>query len=240
MVSKIALAKMIDHSLLKPDATEDDVLAYCDEGMDYHFACVVVLPCWCRVAEQRLRGSDVKVGTVIAYPFGAVPTQVKVYEARQAISNGATELDIVVNLPALKSHDYATVEQDVEDVVTVASIAGLTEDGDDILTKVIIEVGLTSRDEQTRVCRFANGARADFIKTCTGRGPRGVTVDDIRHIRHVVGREMGIKAAGGIRTLAQATALINAGANRIGTSTGVGIVREYDREQGSLMREVLR
>ncbi len=240
MFSKIALAKMIDHSLLKPDATEDDVLAYCDEGMDYHFACVVVLPCWCRVAEQRLRGSDVKVGTVIAYPFGAVPTQVKVYEARQAISNGATELDIVVNLPALKSHDYATVEQDVEDVVTVASIAGLTEDGDDILTKVIIEVGLTSRDEQTRVCRFANGARADFIKTCTGRGPRGVTVDDIRHIRHVVGREMGIKAAGGIRTLAQATALINAGANRIGTSTGVGIVREYDREQGSLMREVLR
>jgi deoxyribose-phosphate aldolase len=240
MFSKIALAKMIDHSLLRPDATEDDVLACCDEGMELHFACVMVLPCWCQVAEGRLRGSDVKVGTVIAYPFGAVPTSVKAYEARQAITNGATELDVVVNLAALKSHDYVTVQRDIEEVVTVASIAGLTEDGDDILTKVIIEVGLTTREEQTRVCRMANAARADFIKTCTGRGPRGVTVHDIKHIRQAVGREMGIKAAGGIRTLEQTVALINAGANRIGTSTGVDIVQAYDQSQGALTEEVLR
>jgi len=240
MFSKIALAKMIDHSLLRPDATEDDVLACCDEATEFHFACVMVLPCWCQVAEARLRGSDIKVGTVIAYPFGAVPTSVKAYEARQAITNGATELDVVVNLAALKSHDYVTVQRDVEEVVTVASIAGLTEDGDDILTKVIIEVGMTTLEEQTRVCRIANAARADFIKTCTGRGPRGVTVQDIKHIRQAVGREMGVKAAGGIRTLEQMVALINAGANRIGTSTGVDIVQAYDQSLGALTEEVLR
>lgn len=239
MFSKIALAKMIDQSLLKPDATQDDVLSCCDEAMEVHFACVMVLPCWCHLAERRLRGSDVKLGTVIAYPFGAVPTSVKVYEARQAINNGAMELDIVVNLSALKSHDYTTVQRDIEELVTVANIAGLTEDGDDILTKVIIEVGMTTREEQTRVCRIANAARADFIKTCTGNGPRGVTVQDVKHIRQAVGGEMGVKAAGGIRTLEQAVALINAGANRIGTSTGMQIVEAYDQSQGVLTEEVL-
>ncbi|UCC68504.1 MAG: deoxyribose-phosphate aldolase [Armatimonadota bacterium] len=239
MFSKIALAKMIDQSLLKPDATQDDVVSCCDEAMEFHFACVMVLPCWCHFAERRLRHSDVKLGTVIAYPFGAIPTSVKVYEARQAISNGAMELDIVVNLSALKSHDYTTVQRDIEELVTVANIAGLTEDGDDILTKVIIEVGMTTREEQTRVCRIANAARADFIKTCTGNGPRGVTVHDVKHIRQAVGGEMGVKAAGGIRTLEQAVALINAGANRIGTSTGVHIVQSYDQSQGVLTEEVL-
>lgn len=195
MFSKIALAKMIDHSLLRPDATEDDVLACCDEAMELHFACVMVLPCWCQVAEGRLRGSDVKAGTVIAYPFGAVPTSVKAYEARQAITNGATELDVVVNLAALKSHDYVTVQRDIEEVVTVANIAGLMEDGDDILTKVIIEVGLTTREEQTRVCRMANAAHADFIKTCTGRGPaRG---DRAGHQAHPSGGREGDGGQGG-------------------------------------------
>jgi len=240
MFSRIALAKMIDHSILWPDSTEEDVLAHCDEGIEYHFACVVVLPYWCQLTEKRLRGSDIKVGTVIAYPFGAVPTATKVYEARHAVNNGATELDIVINLPAVKSHDYATVQRDLEEVITVANLAGLTEDGDDILTKVIIEVGLTTREEQTRVCRIAKAVRADFIKTCTGRGPRAVTVQDIKHIRQAVGREMGVKAAGGIRTIEQASALINAGANRIGTSTGVAIVQSYDQSQGVLTEEVLR
>jgi deoxyribose-phosphate aldolase len=240
MFSRIALAKMIDHSILRPDGTEDDVLRYCDEAVEYHFACVVVLPYWCGVAERRLRGTDVKVGTVIAYPLGALPTQVKVYEARQAMGAGATELDVVVNLGAVKSHDYSTVQRDLEEVVTASNLAGLTEDGDDVLTKVIIEVGLTTREEQTRVCRIAKAVRADFIKTCTGRGPRGVTVQDIKHIRQAVGREMGVKAAGGIRALEQATSLINAGANRIGTSTGVSIVEAYDQSQGTLTEEVLR
>jgi deoxyribose-phosphate aldolase len=237
MFSRVALAKMIDHSILRPDTTEDDILAYCDEAMEFHFASVVVLPYWCHIARKRLKGSDVKVGTVISYPFGAVPTQVKVYEARQAINAGATELDIVVHLPAVKSHDYATVQSDLEEVVTVSDLAALTEDGDDILTKAIIEVGLTTREEQTRVCRVAKAVRVDFIKTCTGVGPRGVTLQDVKHIRQVVGREMGVKAAGGIRNIEQATALINAGANRIGTSTGVNIVKAYDQSQEALTEE---
>jgi deoxyribose-phosphate aldolase len=240
MFSRIALAKMIDHSLLRPEATEEDLIRYCDEAVEFHFACVTVLPCWCQLAERRLLGSDVKVGTVIAYPFGAVSTSVKTYETRQAINNGAAELDIVVNIPALKSHDYSAVQRDLEEVVTAADLAGLTEDGEDILTKVIIEVGLTTREEQTRVCRIAKAVRADFIKTCTGRGPRGVTTQDVKHIRQAVGREMGVKAAGGIRTIEQAVSLINAGANRIGTSTGVAIVQAYDQSQGILTEEVLR
>jgi deoxyribose-phosphate aldolase len=239
MFSRVALAKMIDHSILRPDATENDVLRYCDEAIECHFASVIVLPYWCQVAARRLRRSDVKVGTVISYPLGAVPTQVKVYEARQAMNMGATELDIVINLSAMKSGDYSTVQRDLEEVVTVSNLSGLTDDGDDILTKIIIEVGLTTREEQIRVCRIAKAVRADFIKTCTGLGPRGVTVQDIKHIRQAVGREMGVKASGGIRTIEQATALINAGANRIGTSTGVSIVKSYDQSQGTLTEEVL-
>jgi len=240
MFSKIALAKMIDHSLLRPDATEDDVIRCCEEAKELHFACVMVLPYWCQIAERRLRGSDIKVGTVVAYPLGTVPTSVKVYEARQSIGNGATELDVVINLGALKSGDYSTVQQDIEEVVTISKLAGLTEDGDDILTKVIIEVGMTTREEQTKVCRLAKSARVDFIKTCTGQGPRGVTVQDVKHIRQVIGREIGIKASGGIRTIQQAMALINAGANRIGTSTGVQIVEAYDQSQGAMTEEMLR
>ena len=240
MFSKIALAKMIDHSLLRPDASEDDVVRCCEEAKELHFACVMVLPYWCQVAERRLRGSDVKAGTVVGYPFGVLPTAAKVYEARQAIGHGAAEIDMVVNLGAMKSQDYTTVQRDIEEVVTVAKLAGLTENGDDILAKVIIEVGLTTREEQTRVCRIARSVRADFIKTCTGQGPRGVTVQDVKHIRQVVGREMGIKASGGIRTIQQAMSLINAGANRIGTSTGVQIVAAYDQSQGAMTEEVLR
>jgi len=122
-------------------------------------------------------------------------------------------------------------------VVTVAKLAGLTRDGEDVMVKVIVEVGLTTREEQTRVCKIAKCVRADFIKTGTGMGPRGVTTQDVKHIRQVVGREVGVKAAGGIRTLGQAVALINAGANRIGTSTGVAIVEAYDKTQGALVEE---
>lgn len=239
MFSKVALAKMVDSSLLRPDATENDVIRYCEEAKEYHFATVVVLPYWCHVAERRLRDSDVKVGTVIGFPYGVVPTAVKVYEARQAIASGASELDVVVNLGALKSGDYDAVARDIEDVVTACKLAGLTEVGEDVCVKVIIEVGLMTREEQARVCRMAKAARADFIKTCTGLGPRGVTVQDVKYIRQVVGREMGIKAAGGIRTLEQAMALINAGANRIGTSTGAMIVQAYDQLQGTVTEEVL-
>jgi len=237
MFSRIALAKMVDHSLLRQEAAEEDVIRCCEQAKEYHFACVMVLPYWCSVAERRLRDSDIKVGTVIAYPLGVVPTKVKITEAKHALSHGAMELDLVINLGALKSGDYSAVQRDIEEVVTVAKLSGLTHDGEDVLVKVICDVGLTTREEQTRVCKIAKAVRADFIKTCTGMGPRGVTVQDVKHVRQVVGRDLGVKAAGGIRSLGQAVALINAGANRIGTSTGVAIVEAYDKTHRALVEE---
>lgn len=237
MFSRIALAKMIDYSLLRPDATEEDVVRYCEQAKEFHFACVMVLPYWCPVAERRLRDSDAKVGTVVAYPSGAVPTAVKVYEAKHSLSHGAKELDIVANLGAIKSGDWSAVQKDIEEVVTVAKLAGITHDGEDVQTKVIVEVGLTAPEELAKVCRIAKSIRADFIKTCTGQGPRGVTVQDIKFIRQTVGREMGVKAAGGIRSLEQAVALINAGANRLGTSNGVALVEAFERSQDELVSE---
>ncbi len=237
MFSRVALAKMIDYSLLRPDASEEDVIRYCEQARECHFACVMVLPYWCPVAVRRLRDTDIKVGTVIAYPTGVIPTSIKVHEAKRALADGAAELDIVMNLGALKSGDWDAVQKDMEEVVTVAKLAGLTQDGEDVLAKVIIEVGLTTREEQSRVCRMVKAIRGDFVKTCTGQGPRGVTVQDVKFLRQALGREIGIKAAGGIRTLDQAVALINAGANRIGTSSGVAIVESYDQAQGALVEE---
>jgi deoxyribose-phosphate aldolase len=166
---------------------------------------------------------------VIAFPHGALSTACKVQEARQAIAARAQEIDVVVNLGALKSGDHDHVYRDLEEVVTVAKLNGITDDGEEILTKIIIETTLTTREEQERVCRMAEEVRADFIKTCTGSGPRPVSVEDVKFLRSVLGREMGIKAAGGIRTYEQAMTMINAGANRIGTSTGVAIVEAFDR-----------
>ena len=240
MFSRTALAKMIDHSLLRPDATEEEIIRHCEEAKECHFACVTVMPAWLGIAKKRLRDSDVKLGTVIAFPFGMIPTCCKVFEARQAICMGAAELDIVISIGAAKSGNYCHVHRDLEEVVTVAKLAGLTEDGEDVLTKVILEVGMLNREEQERVCRIAEEVRADFIKTCTGLGPRAVTVEDIRHLRHCVSREMGIKASGGIRTVEQATALINAGANRIGTSTGVAIVNSFEEFQEVVVEEIMQ
>jgi deoxyribose-phosphate aldolase len=238
MFSKIALAKMIDHSMLRADATEGDVIQFCEQARYYHFAAVVVFPYWVPVAYRALRGSDIKLCTVIAFPFGCVSTACKVHEARQAIANRAAEVDVVINLGALKSGNYDQVFRDIEEVVTVAKLAGLTEDGEDILTKIIIETGLTTREEQERLCHMAEEVRADFVKTSTGFGPRGATVEDIRFLRQVCGREMGIKAAGGIRSYDHAMALLHAGANRIGTSTGVAIVEAFDRATEAVVGEV--
>ncbi len=170
----------------------------------YHFACVMVLPYWCQVAERRLRDSDVKVGTVVGYPLGVLPTAVKVYEAQPGHRQRRDGTRYRGQPGGREVAGLRTVQRDIEEVVTAAKLSGLTDNGDDILAKIIIEVGMTSRDEQTRVCRIAKSVRADFIKTCTGQGPRGVTVQDVKHIRQVVGREMGVKASGGIRNIEQA------------------------------------
>ncbi len=240
MFSKTALAKMIDYSLLRPDAAEEDIIRHCEDAKEYHFACVMVLPAWLGTAKKRLRDSDVKLGAVVAFPFGVIPTCCKVFEARHAIGVGASELDVVINLGAVKSGNFGQVHRDLEEIVTVAKLAGLTEDGEDVLTKIILEVGMTTKEEQERVCRIAEEVRADFVKTCTGLGPRPVTVEDIRHLRHCLSREMGIKASGGIRTVDQAVSLINAGANRIGTSAGIAIVDSYEEYQEILAEELTR
>jgi len=230
MFSRTALAKLIDNSLLRPEATEEEVVRFCEASRQYHFASAVVLPYWVPVARKLLRGSDVKITTAIGFPLGCIPVACKVFEARQAIGMGAGELDMVVNIGAAKTGNFDLVRREIEELVTVAKLAGLTEDGNEIITKVIVETTVLTREEQEKVCRIAQEARADFVKTCTGfLGNRGATVEDVKFLRQAVGREMGVKAAGGIRTYEQALAMINSGANRIGTSTGIAIVEEYSR-----------
>lgn len=239
MFSRVALAKMIDHSLLRPDATEEEIIRFCEESRREHFATVMVYPCWLPVAARCLRDSDVKLGTVIGFPFGATSTHCKVFEAKQALAAHASELDMVINIGALKSGNLDCVRRDIEEVVTASELAGLTADGEEVLIKVILETGYTTRDEQEKVCRMVQEARAHFVKTSTGFGPRGATVDDIKFLRQAVGRDIGIKAAGGIRTYKQALEFINAGADRIGTSSGLAILAGYDKVEEPIAEEAL-
>ena len=241
MFSRTALAKLIDNSLLRPDATEEEIIRFCEISKQYHFASAVVLPYWVPVAAKLLKDSDVKLTTTVGFPLGCLPVACKVYEARQAIGMGAAELDMVINLAAARSGNFGLVRREIEEVVTVAKLAGLTEDGSEIITKVIAETTVLSREEQEKVCRIAEEARAEFVKTCTGfLGNRGATVEDVKFLRQAVGREMGVKAAGGIRTYEQALAMINAGANRIGTSSGMAIVEEYARAEKPIPEPALK
>jgi|YNPNPStandDraft_1061719.scaffolds.fasta_scaffold01331_10 deoxyribose-phosphate aldolase len=231
MLSRKMLAKMIDYSLLRPEATRDDIIALCEEAKQYHFAAVCIFPYWVRLAEQQLRDSDVKVCAVVGYPFGVTTVATKVIEAKGVIAGGATEIDVMMNLGALKSKRYDAVRRDIEEVVNIANVAGLTRDGQDIMAKVIIEIGLLTEEEARCACQIAKDAGADFIKTSTGFGPRGTTIEDIRLIRSVVGREIGIKAAGGIDGLEPAIRMLDAGANRIGSSAAVAIVQSLQEDE---------
>ncbi|UCH33632.1 MAG: deoxyribose-phosphate aldolase [Armatimonadota bacterium] len=239
MFSRVALAKMIDHSLLRPEATEEEIVAFCEESRREHFATVMVYPCWLTVAARCLRDSDVKLGTVVGFPFGATTTACKVFEAKHAITTYASELDMVVNIGALKSGNLDSVRRDIEEVVTAAEMTRLTANGEEVLVKVILETGLTTREEQEKVCRIVQEVRAHFVKTSTGFGPRGASVEDIRFLRQAVGRDIGIKAAGGIRTYKQTLEFINAGADRIGTSSGVAILGGYDKVEEPIAEEAL-
>ncbi|HYP25251.1 MAG TPA: deoxyribose-phosphate aldolase [Blastocatellia bacterium] len=213
------MARFIDHTLLKPEATRDDILKLCEEGARYGFASVCINPTWVRDAACALRGSGVKVCTVIGFPLGANTPDTKAYEARRAIFDGASELDMVINVGALKSGDYETVARDVSAVVEVAHEAGL-------ICKVIIETALLSDEEKVKACLIAKEARADFVKTSTGFSKGGATVSDIALMRRTVGGEMGVKASGGVKDLKSAQEMIQAGATRIGASVGVKIVQE--------------
>jgi deoxyribose-phosphate aldolase len=213
------LAHMIDHTLLKPDATQDQIAQLCFEARKFGFASVCVNPAHVRLCAELLKGSGIPVCAVIGFPLGATPTDVKVFETQQAIREGASELDMVINVGAVKSRDYELVERDI------ASVARACHAGKAIL-KVIIEAALLTDEEKVIACQLAKVAGADFVKTSTGFGPGGATPEDVALMRRVVGPSMGVKAAGGIRTYADAQKMIAAGASRIGASASVRIIQE--------------
>ena len=221
-------AKLIDNTYLKPMGTSDDIIRFCREAKHCHFAAVVVFPAWVPLAVKALQGCDVKVCTPIGFPYGATTRAAKVYEARNAVSNGADELDVVINVGALKSGDFEYVSRELNDIISTAQLSGMTTDARRTLYKVIIETPYLTKEEKITACKIAQAAGADFIKTSTGTAPNGANSEDIHIIRDVVGSSMGIKAAGGIRTLEHAMDLLDAGSNRLGTSSGVAILQAYD------------
>ena len=220
------VARFIDHTLLKPDASRNEILKVCEEGVRYGFASVCINPIWVREAACALRGSGVKVCTVIGFPLGANVPDTKVYEARRAIFDGASELDMVVNVGALKSGDHDLVSRDIRGVVEVAHEVGY-------ICKVIIETALLTDDEKVSACLIAKEAGADFVKTSTGFSKGGATAADVALMRRAVGGQMGVKASGGVRDLKQAQEMIRAGATRIGASVGVQIIQEAAGAGGS-------
>ena len=213
------IAKIIDHTLLKPEATRDQIVQLCREAREYGFASVCVNPSYVKLAAELLRGSSVKVCSVVGFPLGATLPEVKAYEARRAIEEGAAEIDMVINIGALKSGDLELVKRDIASVVDVCHAKGA-------LCKVIIEAALLTDEEKVLACQLARAAGADYVKTSTGFGPGGATVRDVALMRRTVGPEMGVKAAGGIRSYEAAKSMVEAGATRIGASAGVKIVRE--------------
>ncbi len=213
----VSIARMIDHTLLKPEATRQQVEELCGEAKQYGFASVCINPGFVKLCAQLLRDTSVKVCTVIGFPLGATSTEAKAFEAERAIRDGAREVDMVINVGMLKSGEYDYVEKDIAAVTSVAHKF-------DVLAKVIIETGLLTDEEKVKACLLAKRARADFVKTSTGFAKGGATVGDIALMRRVVGPELGVKASGGVRTLEQAKALIESGADRIGASASVKIV----------------
>jgi deoxyribose-phosphate aldolase len=210
---------MIDHTLLKPDATRQDIEKLCREAAEFHFATVCVNPVWVAIAAALLRGSGVGVCSVVGFPLGAATADVKHFETRRAIFDGASEIDMVINIGALKSGDLRTVERDIDAVVDPCRQCGVT-------SKVIIEAALLTDDEKVTACTLSKAAGADFVKTSTGFASGGATVADVALMRRVVGADMGVKAAGGVRDLEGLKAMVAAGATRVGASAGVKIVQE--------------
>ena len=210
------LNKYIDHTLLKQDATVEQINRLLSEAKDYDFASVCVNPCWVAHAKSGLETTDVKVCTVVGFPLGATTSAVKSFETKEAIQNGADEIDMVINVGALKSGYVDLVESDIRAVVEASG---------DKLVKVIIEACLLTDEEKVQACQLAQKAGADFVKTSTGFSTGGATLPDVKLMRQTVGPEMGVKAAGGARSYTDAVAFVEAGATRIGTSSGVAILK---------------
>jgi len=218
------VASMIDHTLLKPDATRRDIEALCREAAEYRFATVCVNPTWVALCASLLQPAGVSVCSVVGFPLGAATSDTKHYETRRAIFDGAREIDMVINVGALKSGDLRMVERDVEAVTSPCRESGA-------LSKVIIEAALLTDDEKIAACTIAKAADADYVKTSTGFGPGGATAADVALMRRVVGAEMGVKAAGGVRDFESLKAMVAAGATRVGASAGVRIVQESQGQQ---------
>ena len=216
-INKKQLAKMIDHTLLKPYAIQEDIVRLCDEAKKYSFAAVCIHPTYVRLASNLLSGSGVKVDTVIGFPLGANTPKAKAGEAEIAIADGAEELDMVINIGALKSGDFHLVRKDIVAVLTMAQKGNVT-------LKVIIEACYLTDDEKVKVCQIILDLGCDFVKTSTGFGDYGAKVEDVKLLRKIVGSQMGVKAAGGIRTYEDALKMINAGASRLGASSGIKIL----------------
>jgi deoxyribose-phosphate aldolase len=219
MIERREIAKMIDHTLLAPGATRDEVRRLCAEAVEHGFGTVCVNGVWVAEATRALEGSEVRVCAVVGFPLGASAARVKRFEAQRAMEDGAVEIDMVLDLGALKSGDDARARDDVRSVADVVHARGG-------LLKVIVETGLLDEDEKVRACRLAVEAGADFVKTSTGFGPGGATVDDVALMRRTVAPDVGVKASGGIRSFEDAIALVAAGATRLGTSRGVSIVSD--------------
>lgn len=211
------VAGLIDHTLLKADATKEQIKVLCEEAREYNFASVCVNPTWVKYASELLEGSEVKVCTVIGFPLGATTPETKAFETKDAIANGAHEVDMVINIGALKDKDDELVERDIRAVVAASTGKALS--------KVIIETSLLTDEEKVRACELAVKAGTDYVKTSTGFSTGGATVEDIALMRKTVGPDIGVKASGGIRNTSDAQNVIEAGATRIGASAGVSIVK---------------
>lgn len=213
----VNIAAMIDHTLLKPEATREQIETLCQEAKEHQFFSVCVNPTWVTIARDLLSGSNVKVCTVIGFPLGATTPETKAFETKNAIDNGANEVDMVINIGALKDKNDELVEKDIRAVVDTAKGKALT--------KVIIETSLLTKEEKIRACQLAVKAGADFVKTSTGFSTGGATVEDIRLMRETVGPDIGVKASGGVRNTEDTQKMIDAGATRIGASAGVAILQ---------------
>ena len=220
------IAGMIDHTLLKPDATADQIAQLCYEASKFEFASVCINPTHVKLSAKLLQGTQVKVCTVIGFPLGASSPEVKTFEAQTAIKDGATEIDMVLNIGALKAGDLKLVAQDIHEVVKVGHEAGA-------IVKVIIETSLLNDEEKVTACLLAKEGGADFVKTSTGFSGGGATVEDINLMRRVVGPEMGVKASGGVRDFEDAQNMVKAGATRLGASAGVKIVQGQKASNGN-------
>ena len=218
-----SIASFIDHTLLKPEASESDILKVCTEAAEYHFKSVCVNPLWVKTVKNALKGTGVLTCSVVAFPLGATPTDVKTFEARGAVLDGADEVDMVINIAAARAGDKGALIEDITSVAEAVHASGA-------ILKVIIETALLDDAQKVLACEAAMEAGADFVKTSTGFNGGGATTEDIALMRRTVGPDLGVKASGGVRSLADAQAMIAAGATRIGASSGIAIVKG---EQGS-------